>query len=146
MEKVLKALALFILVAYSAVLPAQNKQQKQLEEKVEQLRKAMIDGDSVMLDKLASENLTYRHSGGHMDDKKEFVHKLASGQSDFVSIDLSNPVISIINKKTAVVYHTLNAKTNDGGKPADVNLYIMLVWEKQHKEWKLVARQAAKKL
>jgi ketosteroid isomerase-like protein len=120
--------------------------QKQVQEKVEQLKKAMIDGDSVMLYKLASADLIYRHSSGLIDDKAAFVHKLASGQSDFVSIDLSDQKISLTNKKTAIVYHTLAAKTNDGGKPGDVNLYVMLVWQKQQGSWKMTARQAAKKL
>jgi len=144
MKNVIKLFAVSCMIFSSTVLFAQSKEQKQVEEKVEQLRKAMIDGDSVMLDKLASANLIYRHSGGHIDDKKEFVHKLASGQSDFVAIDLTAPTVSVINKKTVVVLHTLTAKTNDGGKPADVHLFVMLVWEKQRGDWKLVARQAAK--
>jgi ketosteroid isomerase-like protein len=146
MKKVFqKLLPLFVLlIALQA--GAQSKQQKQVEEKVEQLRKAMIDGDSAMLDKLASANLIYRHSGGHIDNKQEFVHKLASGLSDFVTIDLSDPTVLVISKKVVAVWHTLIAKTNDGGKPAEVNLYIMLVWKKQHGQWRLVARQAAKKL
>jgi ketosteroid isomerase-like protein len=146
MKNVIKFFASTVLICSSTVLLAQNKAQKQVEEKVQQLTKAMIDGDSVMLDKLASHNLIYRHSGGHIDDKKEFVHKLASGASDFVSIDLTEPTVSVLNKKVVVVWHTLTAKTNDGGKPADVHLYVMLVWEKQHGNWKLVARQAAKKV
>lgn len=125
---------------------AQSKPQMQVEEKVEQLKKAMIDGDAVMLDKLSSDNLLYRHSGGHFDDKKEFVQKLSSGKSDFVTINLLDQKVSVINKKIVVVYHTLEAKTNDNGKPAEVNLYVMLVWEKQQGNWKLVARQAAKKI
>lgn len=133
------------LLFVSIIVVAQTKQQKQVEEKVQQLTRAMVDGDSTMLDKLASDNLVYRHSGGHIDNKKEFVHKLASGGSDFVTIDLTEPTVSVINKKTVLVFHTLSAKTNDGGKPADVHLYIMLVWEKQHGDWKLVGRQAAKK-
>jgi ketosteroid isomerase-like protein len=146
MKKIVqRLLPLFLLMTALQAMP-QSKQQKQVEEKVEQLKKAMIAGDSLMLDKLASDGLIYRHSGGHIDDKKEFVHKLASGQSDFVSIDLSEQKVLLTNKKTAIVYHTLNATTNDGGKPAEVHLYIMLVWQKQQGNWKMVARQAAKKL
>ena len=138
-------LPLFLLMIALEAMP-QSKQQKQVEEKIEQLTKAITDGDSLMLDKLTSANLVYRHSGGHIDDKNEFINKLASGQSDFVSIELSEQSVAIVNKKITVVYHTLNAKTNDAGKPAEVHLYVMLVWEKQHGEWKLVARQAAKKV
>ena len=146
MKRVMRFLTVSILIFSSASLMAQSKAQKEVEEKVQQLTKAMIDGDSVMLDKLTSSNLVYRHSGGHIDDKKEFVHKLASGLSDFVTIELTDPTVSVINKNVVAVWHTLSAKTNDGGKPGEVNLFIMLVWEKQHGQWKLVARQAAKKV
>ena len=135
-----------VLLCTTAMSFAQSKAQTEVETKIKELTKAMIDGDSAALDKLASENLVYRHSSGHVDTKKDFVHKIASGASDFVSIELSDAAILVINKKTVVAYHTLFAKTNDGGKPGEVNLYIMLVWEKQHGQWKLVARQAAKKM
>jgi hypothetical protein len=99
-----------------------------------------------MLDKLASENLIYGHSGGHIDDKKEFVSKIASGKSDFVTIDLSELAYAVINKKIVVVRQTFKSKTNDGGNPAEILMYVMLVWQKRHGNWKLVARQAAKKV
>ena len=44
----------------------------------------------------------------------------------------------------AVVRHILKAKTNDGGKPADVHLRVLLIWQKQGGHWKLLARQAVK--
>jgi len=146
MKSLMKVVVVVFFISCNGSLFAQSKTQLQVEQKVKELIKAMIDGDSAALDKLAADNLVYRHSGGHIDTKQEFVHKIASGASDFVSIDLSEATVMAVNKKTAVAYHTLAAKTNDGGKPGEVNLYIMLVWEKQHGQWKLVARQAAKKV
>jgi ketosteroid isomerase-like protein len=146
MKSVMKLLVITLIIYCPVMLIAQSKQQKQVAEKVEQLRKAMIDGDSVMLDNLAAKSLMYRHSGGHIDDKKEFVNKLAVGKSDFVTIELLDQTISVINNKVVTVFHTLNATTNDGGKPAEVHLFVMLVWEKQQGNWKMVARQAAKKV
>lgn len=146
MKNCLKFLLFYCILNAPYHLLAQSKQQKEVEVKVTQLSKAMIEGDSLMLDKLTDDNLVYRHSGGHIDDKKEFIHKLASGSSDFVSIDLLDQKISVINKKVVVVYHTLEAKTNDNNKPAEVHLYVMMVWKKQQGTWKLVARQAAKKV
>ncbi|WP_462250750.1 nuclear transport factor 2 family protein [Ferruginibacter sp.] len=146
MKKVFQKFVSVLLLCIALNATAQSKEQKQVEEKVEQLRKAMVDADSVMLDKLASANLMYGHSGGHIDDKKEFVSKIASGKSDFVTIDLSEQTYTVVNKKIVVVRQTLKSKTNDGGKPADIFMYVMLVWEKQQGDWKLVARQAAKKL
>ncbi len=146
MKKAITVLINVCMICMCTAVVAQNKQQVQVAEKVEQLRKAMVDGDSAMLDKLASANLMYGHSGGHIDDKKEFVSKIASGKSDFVTIDLSEQTYTVVNKKIVVVRHTFKSKTNDGGKPADILMYVMLVWEKQRGDWKLVARQASKKV
>jgi ketosteroid isomerase-like protein len=42
------------------------------------------------------------------------------------------------------VRHTLKAKTNDKGIPAEINLKILLVWKKEGKTWQLWERQSAK--
>jgi ketosteroid isomerase-like protein len=110
---------------------------------VEQLRMAMIDANKTKLENLVADKLSYGHSGGHIDDKKEFVEKLVSGKSDFVSIDLTEQTISI-SGKTAIVRHILKAKSNDGGKPGDVHLRVLLIWQKVNGRWVLLARQAVK--
>jgi ketosteroid isomerase-like protein len=46
--------------------------------------------------------------------------------------------------KTAIVRHLFDGTTNDGGKPGTVKLKILLIFEKQGKDWKLLARQAVK--
>ena len=122
---------------------AQNKDEKAVADAVEQLRIAMINADQAILEKLVDEKLSYGHSSGHIDNKKEFVEKIVSGASDFVTIDLTEQTISI-SDDIAIVRHTLSAKTNDGGKPGEVHLKVMLVWQKQKKGWILLARQAIK--
>lgn len=122
---------------------AQSKQEKAVANAVEQLRKAMIDADSAMLDKLTAAQLSYGHSSGHIDDKAAFIQKIVSGKSDFVSMELPEQTISV-SGSIAIVRHKLNAVTNDNGKPGEVHLAILLVWQKLHGEWKLLARQAVK--
>ena len=132
-----------IFLSLSFIATAQTKTENKIAEAVEQLRKAMIDGNKVELENIVSGGLSYGHSGGHIDDKKEFVEKLVTGKSDFVTIDLTEQTISI-SGKTAIVRHKLNATTNDGGKPGEVHLLVLLVWQKQGGKWKLLARQAVK--
>jgi ketosteroid isomerase-like protein len=135
---------IFIIIFYSFSLSAQSKSEKQVTAATEQLRKAMVDGDRTALENIATAQLSYGHSGGHIDDKKEFVEKLASGNSDFLSIDLTEQIVSV-SGKTAIVRHILTAKTHDKGKDvADVHLRVILVWQKQAGGWKLLARQAVK--
>jgi len=132
-----------IFLAVITGVNAQSKDETAVADAVEKLRKAMVDGNREDLESSVLDKLSYGHSGGHIDDKKEFVEKLASGASDFVTIDLSDQTISV-SGKTAVVRHKLNAKTNDGGKPAEVHLLVLLIFQKDHKQWKLLARQAVK--
>lgn len=141
----MKKIILLILITIVSVGGfAQSKSEKKVAAATEQLRKAMVEGDRTALENIAAEKLSYGHSGGHIDDKKEFVEKIASGNSDFLSIDISDQTISI-SGKTAIVRHILTAKTHDKGKDiADVHLRIILVWQKQAGKWRLLARQAVK--
>ena len=138
-----KILIIFIFLNSSLMADAQNKEEKQVAEAVEQLKTAMITADKSLLEKLADEKLSYGHSSGAVEDKKAFVEKIVSGKSDFVTIDLSEQVINI-SGKTAIVRHQLKASTNDGGKPGEVSLKVLLVWQKNNGSWKLLARQAVK--
>ena len=130
-------------IFFNAVSFGQTKDEKAVADAVEQLRIGMVDGNKALLEKLTDEKLSYGHSGGHIDDKKEFVEKLTTGKSDFVTMDLTEQTISI-SGKTAIVRHKLNATTNDGGKPGEVHLLVMLVWQKKGAKWILLARQAVK--
>ncbi len=122
---------------------AQTKKEIAVAAAVEKLRKAMVDGDSIVLDKLTAEKLSYGHSGGALDDKKIFVQKIVTGKSDFVTLEFKDQSISV-NKNVAIVRHKLDAVTNDNGKPGEVHLNVLLIWQKQHGYWKLLARQAVK--
>ena len=66
-------------VFFNTVSFGQTKDEKAVTGAVEQLRIAMVNGDKAMLEKLTDEKLSYGHSGGHIEGKKEFVEKLANG-------------------------------------------------------------------
>jgi hypothetical protein len=138
-----KIVYLIVLSIFSLITHAQSKQEMAVANAVEQLRMAMIDANKTKLENLVADKLSYGHSGGHIDDKKEFVEKLVSGKSEFVSIDLTVQTISI-SGKSAIVRHILKAKSNDGGKPGDVHLRVLLIWQKVNGRWVLLARQAVK--
>jgi len=134
---------IILLLPALSVVNAQSKDEVAVANAVEQLRKAMVDPDSVTLDKLTSLKLSYGHSGGHVDDKAEFIQKIVSGKSDFVTLEFKEQTVSF-SEKVAIVRHKFNAVTNDNGKPGEVHLAVLLIWQKQHGDWKLLARQAIK--
>jgi hypothetical protein len=127
----------------STISFAQSVDEKAVASQVELLRKAMVDADKTSLERLSAEKLSYGHSSGKIEDRTTFISNIAGGKSDFVSIELSDQHIAVTGN-TAIVRHTLSADTNDGGVAGHVKLHVLLVWNKEGKEWKLVARQAVK--
>ena len=144
-KKILLTLC-FLGVGFSTHTFAATKNEKkvqQLEARVEQLRKAMVDGDAAQLKEISATELNYGHSGGHVENQAEFIDKIVSGRSDFVAIEFKDQQIQII-KDIAIVRHTLIGTTNNLGKPGAVDIGVMLIWQKQRGTWKLLARQAFK--
>ena len=122
---------------------AQTKEQVAVTQSVEQLRQLMIDPDKAKLESLVSDELSYGHSGGKLEDRKAFIEALTTGASDFKTIDLTEQTVTIVDN-TALVRHKLMAETANDGKPGQAKLAVLLVWIKQKGNWKLLARQAVK--
>lgn len=144
----MKRISFFIVLSMflSIGVNAQTKTEKQVAIAVEALRKAMLDGTRTELEAIADKNLSYGHSSGQLQNKAEFVEAIASGNSDFVTLEFNNQTI-LVSGKTAIVRHDLVASTNDKGKsPGTVNLHILTVWQKTHGKWLMLARQAVKKI
>ncbi len=140
----MKKIGLFFLVLMTQLMvKAQSKSEKEVLFAVEELRAAMVSGNREALERIADVDLSYGHSAGKIEDKAAFVEAIASGKSDFVSIELTNQTVKVTGK-IALVRHQLHAATNDGGKPAEVHLGVLLVWKKQAGSWRLLGRQAFK--
>ena len=132
-----------MVVGAVAPVVAQEMGDPTLASAVEAFRKALIDPTKAALDKLTMDELSYGHSSGLIQDKAAFEQALLSGASDFVSIDLTDQTMKVVGN-TAWVRHMLTAVTNDGGKPGEAHLSVLLVWMKQKGQWRLLARQAVK--
>jgi ketosteroid isomerase-like protein len=135
--------AAFLLLA-SMTTFAQSADEKAVGEAVEKLRKAIVDADESVLSKLTSPLLSYGHSNGLLEDKKEFIRAITSGESHFTRIDISDQTITI-SGDLAIVRHKLMGDTHNKGKdPAPVKLGVLYAWQKLKGNWLLVGRQAYK--
>ncbi|WP_316808824.1 nuclear transport factor 2 family protein [Pedobacter agri] len=136
------------LLIFSSLILTYNltfAQKADVEQAVNKLTRLMITPDSLALNQLVLNDLSYGHSSGKVETKQEFLHALLSNSSDFVEINLTDQKI-IVQNKTALVRHTLNAKTNDKNVPGAVKLHVLLIWSKEKAGWKLLGRQAVKVL
>lgn len=139
-----KLLLTFILcLAWAVMAQAQSKEEKEVAEAVRALRQAMLAGDRMGLEKITSSSLTYGHSTGKIEDQAAYVEALASGRSDFKTMDIREQTVNIA-KDVALVRHKFTAELTENGQTNLVSLGVLLVWHKEQGEWKLLARQAYK--
>ena len=128
----------------SATLFAQSSDEKAVAAAVEKLRKAMIAADKVTLENLSADDLSYGHSSGLVENKAQFVDQFVTGATVFLdNLTFANQTIRIAGD-AAIVRHRLTSDTNNNKVPGKVDILILMVWQKQKGEWKLLARQAAK--
>lgn len=140
----MKKMVLSLLLAGSLVsATAQTKDEKAVASATSLLVKALESGVRADLEGIASDQLSYGHSNGLIEDRAAFVEAIASGKSDFVKIDISNQTVAV-SGKTAIVRHRLDGVTSNSGTPGEIHLNILLVFRKENGGWKLYARQAAR--
>lgn len=108
------------------------------------LNDALIKKDSVTLNQVLHKRLTYGHSNGWMQNKKEVIADLFNGKLTFVKIERSNAKIEIV-RETATVRCEAQIDVIYEGTPVSIKLNILQVWIWKEKEgWKLIGRQAVK--
>ena len=107
--------------------------------------KAMMDNDFAALDKLMSDDLTYRHSNGLVDTKKSYIDALKSGKARYYMINFSEVTVKPVDKTTALAFSTGTyvTKTPDGNKQ-EMKLWTLHVFHKGAKGWQLLAHQSAR--
>ena len=142
MKKITYLIILFLAISISAI--CQSKQEKEVAAAVELFKKGIIDADKNILGSIAADELVYGHSSGKVENKAEFIAQLIDTQTmDYTSIDMADQTIRV-SGKVAVVRHIYSAETISKGAPGHVKIGNMLIWQKQHGKWKLLARQAYK--
>lgn len=141
MKKILLSLALIIVISSS--LLAQTAEETKVAAAAEALRKGLVDADKKALDEVTAPQLSYGHSSGKVENKEQFINEAINGPADFISIDISNQTIAIVDK-SAIVRHIFYTKMKRDGKDDEIKISVLQVWQKQKGKWKLLARQAVK--
>ena len=141
----MKKLVLLFSVFISVMALAQNRDEIAVLNNARSLNNAVfVKKDSITLEKLFSEKLSYGHSSGKIENKQEALRGILGNQSMYAEVNLG-PTSLWIEDKTAVTRYLLMAtETTKEGKVNPLKLHIMLVWTKDKGGWKLLSRQAVK--
>ena len=112
---------------------------------VEAFRAAQVAADAKALAALCAEELSYSHSDARVEDKATFVANATNGKSKFLSLKYEDPKIRVVGPAAIVRFHWLGeAEAVADGKKTATNLHILMNWQKQGADWKLLTRASTK--
>ena len=140
MKKLLPAL---FLILTAATVQAQSKQEQQVLQLSKQKFKWIVGKNNDSLNYVLDDRLSFIHSNGWVQTKKELMDDLASGKLNYVSIDVLSASARLYPKSAVVTGRgkfvaTLNGNTNTY-ELAYTETYVL-----QKREWKLVSRHASR--
>ena len=112
---------------------------------VEAFRAAQIAADAKALDALCAAELSYSHSDARVEDKATFIANATNGKSKFLSLKYEDPKIRVVGPAAIVRFHWVGeSEAVADGKKSATNLHILMNWQKQGADWKLLSRASTK--
>lgn len=116
-----------------------------VSKNLEAFRVAQAAADAGALGALCAPELSYSHSDGRVEDKATFVANATSGKSKMLSLEYQDRTVRVVETAAIVRFHWVaRSESVADGKVSDTNLGILMVWQKQGSDWKLLARGSTK--
>jgi hypothetical protein len=112
---------------------------------VEAFRAAQVAADAKAFDALCAAELSYSHSDGRVEDKATFIANATNGKTKFLSLAYQDLKIRVVSTAAIVRFHWVGeSEAVADGKKSATNLHILMNWQKQGADWKLLSRAATK--
>ncbi|MFT3680310.1 MAG: nuclear transport factor 2 family protein [Ferruginibacter sp.] len=135
---------LLVLCSFSfAVVCAQPAAEEKLIATVKEFHQALVDKNTVSINQQTDKALSYGHSNGWVETKKDLISDLETGfisyqgfKEDSVTVNINGNVANVRFK--AEIDATMKGVSNS------FKLRVLEVWVKKTKRWVLFARQAVK--
>ena len=135
----MKQLLVIILLFVSVVSSGQYS----VHENMKFLDEALVKKDTVALNKLLHDKLSYGHSNGWIETRKEVIADLLNGKLVYVSIE-SKELSSEQTGDITLVRAESKIKYLLDGKEGELKLHVLQVWIRVGYQWQLIGRQSTK--
>ncbi len=132
---------LLFFISWISVAQADSVRLKQLAS---QLDRAFVGRDSLALARLLHKDVSFGHSNGWVQTKKDVWNDFASGRLVYKKIDTKHMLVPSIDRKWATVTTNTDVEGTVGGKDFKLTLHVLQVWIRKGKSWQLFARQSSK--
>jgi ketosteroid isomerase-like protein len=130
----------------AAAVPAfAGADEEAVAKNVEAFRAAQAAADAKTLEGLCAAELSYSHSDGRVEDKATFVTNATDGKSKVISLAYQDVKIRVVGPAAIVRFHWVGeSESVADGKKSSTNLHILMNWQKQGNDWKLLSRASTK--
>ena len=104
---------------------------------------AMSAGDLDTLASFLADDLTYTHSSGRVENKKEYLDSLRAGRLKYLSIAPEVTDVRVFGD-AAVSTGRSAMKVSNGGQESSFRIVFTDVWARRDGRWRMVAWQATR--
>lgn len=111
---------------------------------VETFRAAQQAGKADTIAPLLADDLSYSHSSGAVDDKAKLLSGITNANYKWTTLDYKNPTVKVVGPAAIVRFNFVGEQEFTDGKKTPQNLAILMNWQKQGNDWKLLSRAATK--
>ena len=137
----LSALALPLLTALPAFAGADEDA---ILKSLEAFRAAQAAGNPEIIASICADELSYSHSSAKIDTKASLLDGIAKANYKWTSLEYKDPVIRVVGPAAIVRFNFVGEQEFNDGKKTPQNLHILMNWQKQGNDWKLLSRAATK--
>jgi Domain of unknown function (DUF4440) len=137
----LPALALPLLAALPAFAGAEEDA---IAKSLEAFRAAQKAGNPEVIASICAEELSYSHSSAKIDTKASLLDAIAKANYKWTSLEYRDPTIRVVGPAAIVRFNFVGEQEFNDGKKTPQNLHILMNWQKQGSDWKLLSRAATK--
>ena len=137
----LPALALGLLTALPAFAGADEDM---ILKNVETFRAGQAAGKADAIAPLLADDLSYSHSSGAVDDKAKLLSGISTANYKWTTLEYKNPTVKVVGPAAIVRFNFVGEQEFTDGKKTPQNLHILMNWQKQGSDWKLLSRGATK--
>jgi hypothetical protein len=115
-----------------------------IAKNVEAFRAAQAAGNADGIAPLCAEELSYSHSSGAVDTKAALLDGVKNAKYKWTTLEYKNPTVRVVGPAAIVRFNFVGEQEFTDGKKTPQNLAILMNWQKQGNDWKLLSRSATK--
>jgi ketosteroid isomerase-like protein len=131
-------------VSISAIPAFAGADEDAIAKSLEAFRAAQAAGNPEVIATICAEELSYSHSNAKIDTKASLLDGIAKANYKWTSLEYKDPTIRVVGPVAIVRFNFVGEQEFTDGKKTPQNLHILMNWQKQGSDWKLLSRAATK--